>query len=102
MQIRGVLTHCALSAVRGLSNNSSLRYAENRSLFSSLYATALKEAGTLCLAVSRVMDTDGDDEDESEELTRVVIGAPDNDMILQPSDNIIALVQSHHSEKEKS
>ena len=43
------------------------------------------------------MDADGDDKDESVDLTRVVIGAPDNDMVLQPSDNIIALVQ-HNNE----
>ena len=47
------------------------------------------------------MDTDGDDEDESLELSRVVIGAPDNDMNLQPSDNIIALVQCPDLQADK-
>ena len=70
-----------------------LRYAENGAQFSSLYSTALRDAGCLCLAVTRLMDTDGYDEDEQVELARIVIGAPDNDMILQPSDNVIALVQ---------
>ena len=62
-------------------------------MFSELFSTAIRDNGTLCLAISRVMDTDGDDEDESIELSRVVLGAPDNDMVLQPRDNIIAMVQ---------
>ena len=73
------------------------RYAENGSLFSELFARALRDTGTLCLAINRLVDADGDDKDESVDLTRVVIGAPDNDMVLQPSDNIIALVQ-HNNE----
>ena len=79
-------------------NRSCCRYAENGSLFSELFARALRDTGTLCLAINRLVDADGDDKNESVDLTRVVIGGPDNDLVLQSSDNVIALVQ-HDYEK---
>ena len=81
-----------------LTSGNFDRYAENGSLFSELFARALRDTGTLCLAVNRLVDVDGDEKDEREDLTRVVIGAPDNDMVLQSTDHIIALVQ--HREKQ--
>ena len=64
-----------------------------------LYIAALKEAGALCLGITRMIAEDNDEDDE--DLTRVVIGAPDNKMTLQPMDNIIALVQYEEDDKEK-
>ena len=43
-----------------------------------------------------------EDNDNDDDLTRVVISGPDNIMTLQPMDNIIALVQYEDAEdKEK-
>ena len=75
------------------------RYAENGVKYADLYIAALKEAGALCLGITRMIAEDNDDDDE--DLTRVVIGAPDNKMTLQPMDNIIALVQYEEEDKEK-
>ena len=75
------------------------RYAENGARFLDLYVTALREAGTLCLGITRLVAEDSEDD---EDLTRVVIGAPDNTFTLQPMDNVIALVQFEEEEdKEK-
>ena len=65
--------------------------------FAELYTTALREAGTLCLGLTRMI---AEDSEEDDDLTRVVISAPDNVMTLQPMDNIIALVQ-YEEDKEK-
>merc|ERR1719270_654892 len=76
------------------------RYAQNGALFSELFSAALNENGTLCLAINRLIEADKYDDDE-DDLVRVVLGFPDNDLRLEPSDNIIALVQFDHL-KEKA
>ena len=82
-----------------LRNSPWSRYAENGARFVDLYVTALRENGMLCLGITRLVAEDSDDDDD---LTRVVIGAPDNIFTLQPMDNIIALVQYELEEdKEK-
>ena len=75
------------------------RYAENGARFLELFVTALRETGMLCLGITRLVAEDSEDD---EDLTRVVIGAPDNIFTLQPMDNIIALVQyEQEDDKEK-
>ena len=75
------------------------RYAENGARFVDLYVAALRETGMLCLGITRLVAEDSEDDDD---LTRVVIGAPDNIFTLQPMDNIIALVQfDMEDDKEK-
>ena len=74
------------------------RYADNGVRFADLYVAALRDNGTLCLGITRMIAEDNDNDDD---LTRVVIGAPDNVMTLQPMDNIIALVQYEDEDKEK-
>ena len=69
-------------------------------MFSELFSAALNENGTLCLAINRLIEADEYDDDE-DDLVRVVLGFPDNDLRLEPSDNIIALVQFDHL-KEKA
>ena len=69
-------------------------------MFVELFSAALNENGTLCLAISRLIEADEYDDDD-DDLVRVVLGFPDNDLRLEPSDNIIALVQFDHL-KEKS
>ena len=59
---------------------------------------ALRETGMLCLGVTRLVAEDTEDD---EDLTRVVIGAPDNVFTLQPMDHIIVLIQ-YEEEKEKT
>ena len=76
------------------------RYAENGALFSELFTAALRENGTLCLAVNRHLEADEYD-DDPDDFVRVVLGCPDNDLRLEPDDNIIALVQFDHL-KEKT
>ena len=66
--------------------------------FVDLFVTALRETGMLCLGVTRLVAVDSED---TEDLTRVVIGAPDNIFTLQPMDHIIALIQ-YEEEKEKT
>ena len=73
------------------------RYAENGTRFADLYVAALRENGTLCIGITRMI---AEDNENDEDLTRVVISAPDNIMTLQPMDNIIALVQ-YDDDKEK-
>ena len=73
------------------------RYAEFGARFSDLYSAALREDGTLCLAINRLLDEDFEGNDDP---TRVVISCPDNLVTLQPMDNIIALVQ-WEEDKEK-
>ena len=79
---------------------STLRYAENGALFSELFTAALRENGTLCLAVNRHLEADEFD-DDPDDFVRVVLGCPDNDLRLEPLDNVIALVQFDH-QKEKT
>ena len=74
------------------------RYAENGARYADLYVTALREAGALCLGITRLIAEDDEDNDD---LTRVVISAPDNNMTLQPMDNIIALVQFNDDKEKK-
>ena len=82
-----------------LRDSTWSRYAENGARFVDLYVTALRETGMLCLGITRLVAEDSEDDDD---LTRVVIGAPDNNFTLQPMDNIIALVQYELEEdKEK-
>ena len=73
------------------------RYAEYGARFSDLFSAAIKEQGTLCLAINRLI---GEDYEDNGDLTRVVISCPDNLMTLQPMDNIIAVVQ-YEEDKEK-
>ena len=49
------------------------------------------------MSLDRLIAEDNDNDDD---LTRVVISAPDNIMTLQPMDHIIALVQ-YEDDKEK-
>ena len=72
------------------------RYAEYGARFSDLFSEALREKGTLCLAINRLI---GEDYEDDGDLTRVVISCPDNLMTLQPMDNIIAVVQ-YEEDKE--
>jgi hypothetical protein len=41
-----------------------IRYAEYGARFGDLYAACLREAGTLCLAIWRLLEEEGDGEDE--------------------------------------
>ena len=74
------------------------RYAEFGARFSDLYSAALREDGTLCLAINRLLDEDFEGNDDP---TRVVISCPDNMTMLQPMDHIIALVQWEDSKEKK-
>ena len=75
------------------------RYAENGALFSELFSAALKDNGTLCLAVNRLLEADEFDDDD-DDFVRVVLGCPDNTLRLEATDNIIALVQFDHSKQK--
>ena len=77
------------------------RYAQNGAKFSELFAAALKENGTLCLAVNRRLEADEEDDDD-DDFVRVVLGCPDNELKLEASDNIIALVQYQGVSGEKT
>ena len=59
-----------------------------------LFVAALKENGTLVIAINRLIEADEEDDDE-DDFVRVVLSCPDNDLRLEPTDNIIALVQFH-------
>ena len=74
------------------------RFAQFGARFSDLYSAALRDEGTLCLAINRLID---EDQDGSEDPTRVVISCPDNLTMLQPMDNIIVLVQWEDSKQKK-
>ena len=66
------------------------RLAQHGARFSDLFSAAIRDDGTLCLAINRLVDEEGDG---VEDPTRVVISCPDNLTLLQPMDHIIALVQ---------
>jgi hypothetical protein len=53
-------------ALRGvmLSMGCMCRYAEFGARFGDLYAACLRESGTLCLAIWRLLEEEGDGEDE--------------------------------------
>ena len=59
----------------------------------------MKESGTLCLAVNRLLEADEFDDDD-DDFVRVVLGCPDNNLRLEATDNIIALVQFDHSKQK--
>ena len=63
-------------------------------MFLELFVAALKENGTLVIAINRLIEADEEDDDE-DDFVRVVLSCPDNDLRLEPTDNIIALVQFH-------
>jgi len=74
------------------------RFAEYGARFSDLFSAAIRDDGTLCLAINRLLD---EDIEENDDPTRVVISCPDNLTILQPMDHIIALVQWGDSKEKK-
>ena len=73
------------------------RYAEYGARFSDLFSAALRESGTLCIAINRLL---GEEYEDDGDLTRVVISCPDNLMTLQPMDNILVISQ-YEEDKEK-
>ena len=48
----------------------------------------------MVIAINRLIEADEEDDDE-DDFVRVVLSCPDNDLRLEPTDNIIALVQFH-------
>ena len=74
------------------------RYAQFGARFSDLFSAALREDGTLCLAINRLLDEEAEGNDDP---TRVVISCPDNLTMLQPMDHIIALVQWEDNKEKK-
>ncbi|XP_023325746.1 calcium-activated potassium channel slowpoke [Eurytemora carolleeae] len=82
-----------------LKESQWARYAEYGSRFGDLYAAALRENGTQCLAIYRLVEEDLDGDNDIDSI-RVTLGAPDNSALLQPDDHIIALVQ-FEDDKEK-
>merc|ERR1712012_974592 len=82
-----------------LKDSAWARYAKNGALFSELFVAALKENGTLCIAINRLIEADEEDDDE-DDFVRVVLGCPDNDVRLEATDNIIALVQFNDIKKK--
>jgi len=75
------------------------RFATQGAMFGDLFSAAIRENGTLCLSISRLLDEEPAADTEQE--VRVVLGCPDNTMKLQANDHIIALVQWEEEDKEK-
>jgi len=75
------------------------RFAQQGAMFGDLFSAAIRENGTLCLSISRLLDEEPAADTEQE--VRVVLGCPDNTMKLQANDHIIALVQWEDEDKEK-
>lgn len=77
------------------------RFAQYGARYADLYAAAIREHGTLCLAIYRLLEEDKEESENSDVQLRVVLGTPDNTTLLQPTDHIIALVQWDEGDKEK-
>lgn len=77
------------------------KYAQYGARFSELFAAAIREQGTLCLGIYRLLDDEKEDIEDPDVQLRFVLGTPDNTTLLQPSDHIIALVQWEEGDKEK-
>ena len=59
-----------------------------------MFSAAIRESGTLCVAIFRLIEEDLDDDGELDVQQRVVLSCPENDTLLQPLDHVIALVQA--------
>jgi len=77
------------------------RFADYGARYADLYAAAMREQGTLCLGIYRLLHEEEEEGGNSEAQLRVVLGTPDNTTLLQPTDHIIALVQWEEADKQK-
>jgi len=77
------------------------RFAEYGARYADLYAAAMREQGTLCLGIYRLLHEEEEEGGNNEAQLRVVLGTPDNTTLLQPTDHIIALVQWEEADKQK-
>jgi len=83
-----------------LKDSPWARFAAEGARFSELFSAAIRENGTLCLSIFRLLEEDIDNDGDIDQV-RVVLSCPDNNMLLQPLDHIIALVQWEDEDKVK-